>query len=90
MGRKFKAPEKAAFKLWVSFTDGGKANLSSRDWKGKKYVPHDGLLGLERYVVRKSHLIATAIIYDKRGGRDRVVRKYTGGTWTVYDPIEFK
>lgn len=89
MGRKFTNPDKAAFKLWASFKDGGKANLASRDWQGKKYLPRDGLLMLERYVIRKSDLIVTAIIYDKRSGADRIVRKYTGGVWAVYDSVEF-
>ena len=89
MGRKFKDPRKAAFKLWVCFSDGGRVCLSSRDWKGKKHVPDEGLIGLERYVMRKSHLIANAIIYDKRGGRDRVIRKFSSGTWKIYDTIEF-
>ncbi|MEM6268326.1 MAG: hypothetical protein AAF998_02760 [Bacteroidota bacterium] len=89
MGRKFISPDKAAFKLWVSFKDGGKANLASRDWKGKKYVPWEGLLMLERYVMNKSDRIKTAVIYDKRGGRDYVCRKYSGGSWTVWTDVDF-
>ena len=89
MGRQFKQPGGAAFKLWVSYKDGGRASLHSRDWNGSKYLPRDGLLQLERYVASKSHLIRTALIYDKRGGGDRLVRKYTRGSWTVRETIGF-
>ncbi|MEM6272363.1 MAG: hypothetical protein AAF998_23320 [Bacteroidota bacterium] len=44
---------------------------------------------LERYVIRKASQINTAIIYDKRGGADKVIRRYQGGTWTVYENVDF-
>ncbi|MEM6269633.1 MAG: hypothetical protein AAF998_09355 [Bacteroidota bacterium] len=85
---KFKSTDSAAFKLRVYFTDGNAASLFSRDWRGRKYQPHNGLLYLERYVIRKASLINIAIIYDKRGGADKVIRRYQGGTWTTYENVD--
>lgn len=89
MGRSFKTNAAAAFKLHVRFTDGGTVNLKSRDWQSKRYQPEMGLLHLEKYVNRHQDKIITAMIYDKRGGGDQLVRHFSGGTWKVSQPLTF-
>lgn len=89
MGRKFKSPDTAAFKLRAYFVDGGACSLASRDWKGKSYQPHIGLLDLERYILKHQDRIITALIYDKRSGADTLIRKWVSGSWETYLSVQF-
>ena len=88
MGRHFKNDIPPAYKLHVRFKDGGKANLKSRDWDGKRHDPDAGLLALEKYLVQKSDRVIYGIIYDKRESPDRVIRYFRAGIWR--DPAELE
>ncbi|MEM7035830.1 MAG: hypothetical protein AAF570_02550 [Bacteroidota bacterium] len=88
MSRSFKSDRPAAFKLRVYFIDGGTVSLKSRDYRGKVYLPAGGLTRLIGYVTRHRHRIKTALIYDKRGGKDDLIGKYLNQTWSV-DPNDY-
>lgn len=88
MGQKFKTPETAAFKMRVYFHNGMEFSRFSRDWNSKRYRPEKGLALLERYILKRGHRIRCALIYDKRQGRDRLIRKYRSGTWEIYHNIQ--
>jgi hypothetical protein len=100
--RHLKSQETCAFKMRVYFKGRNMRTMCSRDWAGEKYVPHEGLLALETYLIVNADKIRTGVIYDRREilkemgkpekSRKRIapklIRLVSKGKWKVWKDVE--
>lgn len=90
-GQQYKATAAACFKCMIWYKNGYRGVYFSRDLKYGKFRPDLGLLALEELVARRAGKLHHAMIWDKREGRDLLIREcknYNDG-WLVKAPVKF-
>ncbi len=91
-GQHYKSKETASFKCAIYYTDGSIGVYYSRDYKNDRFRPDLGLAALNALVAASGDRVKDAMIWDKRCGRDRLVRKcksFRQG-WIVNLPVDFE
>ncbi len=91
MGQEYKTKESASFKLVICYTNGAVRPYYSRDWKNGGHRPDLGLKSLEDLVAKYAEWVHHAMIWDKRFGRDWLIRecKNHNDGWIVNAPVQF-
>ena len=90
-GQYYKAKLAASFKCVIWYTNGFMGVYYSRDLKYGRFRPDLGLQALEELVARRASKVRHAMIWDKREGRDWLIREcknYNDG-WIVNAPVQF-
>ena len=91
MSQEYKTKESASFKLVINYTNGNIRPYYSRDWKNGRFRPDLGLASLEKLIARNAQWVRVAMIWDKRWGREWLIRQcgnYNNG-WEVCAPVKF-
>ena len=91
MGQEYKTKESASFKLVIYYTNSAVRPYYSRDWKNGRFRPDLGFKALEDLVAKNAQWVRHALIWDKRFGRDWLIRecKNHNDGWIVNAPVQF-
>ncbi len=75
--------------IW--YKNGYNGTYFSRDWKYGKFRPDLGLQALEELVAKRTGKLRHAMIWDKREGRDWLIRECNdkNAGWMVNAPVKF-
>ncbi|MCB9234059.1 MAG: hypothetical protein H6581_20550 [Bacteroidia bacterium] len=91
----FIRPDLAAFKAWIKFKDGNTRIWWSKDYGRKRmenYNPRAGFASLVESLTANDNYtpyIECFEIYDKREGRDEVVRRWHNYQWEIHSDLTF-
>ncbi len=90
-GQHYKAKEAASFKCVIWYNNGFTGVYYSRDLKYDKFRPDLALQALEELVAKRADKLRHAMIWDKRFGRDWLIRecKNHNDGWIVNAPVQF-
>ena len=90
-GQSYKSKQDSSFKCVIWYKNGFTGVYYSRDWKHGRFRPDLGLEALEKLVEERAAKSRHVMIWDKRDGRDLLIRERGASEngWKVRSEVQF-